>query len=541
MSDIGTKLNYLLETKTQIGNAIVSKGVELPDDATFREYADLIRDIPTGTGEDVLLQLGEIEPTGKSFIQYPDDGYDGFSRVIVAGDKNLAPQNIAEGVTIYGVTGTLEIAPTASLPEVYESYVEHAKTMYTGDYDHMAILESSNHVSVMFMTSDFAIQTYDTASSEFTAIGWVSCTYVKSEDTWKLTDWSETCSEGQNYVNNIRYSSTYWVYNGLILYPTNAYVDCVGDGTKAVAYVSVKLPAPYPAGITPYTLTLTCGSNVLTGSYTKAGQTITYALPTTGTWKGQFTDYEDAIIAEVSFDVTPFMYTKTADLSDKHILAEDSWETISALAQSGSPEMYYTLGDEKDVELTTGETVTLQIIGFTHDVLADGTGYAGITFCMKNSMASTNNMNSSSTNVGGWASCAMRTRLQPGGAIYDTLPDDVKAVIRPVQKVTSVGNAGTALETTNDYCFLLSEVEIFGSTSYSVAGEGKQYDYYSSYATTSAKRVKYLSNGSGSAYTWWGRSPYSSDSTIFCYVYSGGDASYSYANLSRGVSFGFCV
>ena len=42
------KLNYLKETKTAIKNAIVAKGVEVPEGTTFREYADKIATIPSG-------------------------------------------------------------------------------------------------------------------------------------------------------------------------------------------------------------------------------------------------------------------------------------------------------------------------------------------------------------------------------------------------------------------------------------------------------------------------------------------------------------
>ena len=541
MGTIAEKLQYLKDTKSQIKAAIVEKGVSVPNDKPFREYADLIRGIEGGAGSTEGLQLGEITPTGKTFIQYPDDGYEGFSRVIVAGDSNLSPQNIAEGVEIYGVTGTLKIGSTTNIPEAYTSYVEHAKTIYTGEYENIAILESTNHINVLFLMSDFTIKTFDSSTSEFTAIGFVICSYKKSEETWEISDYSTTTSIGMNYVNHIRYSSVYWVYNGQIIYPHSGYINAVGDGSAAVAYVTIALPSPYPVGLTPYKLTLTCGSNTLIGTYSSSGQKITYALPTTGTWKGVFTDYGNNEIATVSFDVTPYMYSKTPNLSDKHILAEDSWATISQIAKSGNAESYYTIGDEKEIELTTGETLTLRIIGFNHDVLSDGTGYSGITFETKHLMSSKLAMNSSDTNVGGWRESAMRTRLQPGGSIYNVLPQEVRDVIRPVNKVTSVGNVGSALETTSDYAFLLSEVEIFGSTSFSVAGEGKRYDYYGSYATTSARRIKNLANGTGSANYWWERSPASGSTSNFCYVGSNGNAGYGYAGASFGVSFGFCV
>jgi hypothetical protein len=50
-----------------------------------------------------------------------------------------------------------------------------------------------------------------------------------------------------------------------------------------------------------------------------------------------------------------------------------------------------------------------------------------------------------------------------------------------------------------------------------------------------------VKNKGGSAYFWWGRSPYSGTSNRFCVVNSSGSASTYDANASRGVAFGFCV
>ena len=80
---------------------------------------------------------------------------------------------------------------------------------------------------------------------------------------------------------------------------------------------------------------------------------------------------------------------------------------------------------------------------------------------------------------------------------------------------------------------MLSEVEIFGSTTYSAAGEGTQYDYYKA----GNSKVK---NRNGSAASWWERSPYASGSAYFCMVDGGGDANYDSASTARGVAFGFC-
>ena len=85
--------------------------------------------------------------------------------------------------------------------------------------------------------------------------------------------------------------------------------------------------------------------------------------------------------------------------------------------------------------------------------------------------------------------------------------------------------------------FLFSEIEIFGTTTYSASGEGAQYPYFA----TAGNRIKHLANGTGSAKWWWERSPCASNSGGFCGVNSDGDAGYGSASNSSGVCFGFCV
>ena len=118
-------------------------------------------------------------------------------------------------------------------------------------------------------------------------------------------------------------------------------------------------------------------------------------------------------------------------------------------------------------------------------------------------------------------------------AILALMPTEVQNGIREVNKMTSAGSQSATINTTADKLFLLSEIEIFGSVSYSKSGEGTQYDYYKA----GNSKVK---NYNGSAYHWWERSPRGSNSTCFCYVYSGGNAVYDSASIAIGVAFGFC-
>lgn len=141
----------------------------------------------------------------------------------------------------------------------------------------------------------------------------------------------------------------------------------------------------------------------------------------------------------------------------------------------------------------------------------------------------------SNTNSGGFTGSEMYSWLQ--NTLLPTLPSDLQAVLKSVNKKTSAGSQSSTINTNSMKLFLFSEIEIFGSTTYSKAGEGSQYSYFA----TAANRIKYLSNGSGSADWWWERSPHGSDSATFCYVVSNGSASHASANATNGVCFGFCV
>lgn len=210
-------------------------------------------------------------------------------------------------------------------------------------------------------------------------------------------------------------------------------------------------------------------------------------------------------------------------------LNDMTWEQIQTISDAGKATDYFSVGDTKDITVD-GVSYPVQIIGFNHDTKTDG-GTAGITFQLVDCLNTTYQMNSSNTNVGGWKSSAMRSCMSE---FLGQLDEDLQNVIKPVNKLVSIGNNTSTIETVSDKLFLLSEVEIFGSTSYSFVGEGSQYDWYKA-GNTKVKNVN------GSAYYWWERSPIRGNTNGFCYVSRGGAADFSAASSSCGVSFAFCV
>ena len=217
-------------------------------------------------------------------------------------------------------------------------------------------------------------------------------------------------------------------------------------------------------------------------------------------------------------------------------------ETSVVYLDNGDMHRKVSVGDQVILSLN-GTNYAFDVIGFNHDTLTDpaaygeetATGKAGITFQMHDCFATTYPMNSSSTstNSGGWKSSDMRTSTMATMKGY--LPAAWQTAIKPVNKASGTGGGSSSgTETVSDNCFLLAEIEIFGSRKYSVSGEGTQYAYYKA----GNSKVK---NEGGSASYWWERSPRSRESKYFCYVNGSGNAYYGYANVSSGVAFGFCV
>lgn len=276
------------------------------------------------------------------------------------------------------------------------------------------------------------------------------------------------------------------------------------------------------------TVTMTRGSKTLSGTVASTGYATLYPTEL-GDWTITFT-YDGSQKVKV-FTLEVIGIVTVSPFVVGNSLEETSWSDLSIMSKFGVCDKYFRVGDKKNITVN-GVSYPVQIIGFNHDTLTSG-GTAGMTFQLVNCLATKYKMDTSDTNANGWEGCLMR-KTTLNSTIYGQLNSDLKAVIKAVNKVSSVGNNSSGLETTSDKLFLLSEIEIFGSTHYSFAGEGKQYEYYAAGNST-------IKTASGYKFTWWERSPRSGNTTNFCRVDTNGNADHNPASTTGAVSFGFCV
>lgn len=132
----------------------------------------------------------------------------------------------------------------------------------------------------------------------------------------------------------------------------------------------------------------------------------------------------------------------------------------------------------------------VQLVGINHDELADGSGYAGLTF-MFTEIVSTKPMSDKAYADGGWEASDMRAYLNSN--FIDKLPADLAELIVPVTKYTN-NTGGTedpaAVTPTEERVWLFSYCELAGERARLtfnegyrfladiLNAEGSQYDYF---------------------------------------------------------------
>ena len=268
------------------------------------------------------------------------------------------------------------------------------------------------------------------------------------------------------------------------------------------------------------TVTATKGSKTVSGTADASGN-CTLIVDEVGTWTVTATTASTTKTADV------VVGTANVDLvMIDPVFGNNSWRTIIAACQNKQVPDTWNVGDSCMMAFGK-KNYQIDIIGKNHDDYADGSGKAPLTFQMHTCYATEYKMNNSGSNTGGWADCLLRTT---GGfkIIKSKMPAEVVAALKAVTKKTTAGGASSAIDTTEDTLFLLSEIEVQGTRTFSYPGEGTQYAYYKTAANRKKNRAWYL------------RSPRLNSTTCFDRTGWSGEADWSVASEVDGIAAAWC-
>lgn len=226
-------------------------------------------------------------------------------------------------------------------------------------------------------------------------------------------------------------------------------------------------------------------------------------------------------------------YEIAFDSKENHVSSSgeilDSWAVISACTYLH----YYSLGNWKRFTTTSGITVTMEIIAFNVDYCPDTGTNAPITWLAKGIYWAGQHSSTTTQPAYGWVSSLIRSRLQSGGNIYNSIPAEVMNVIKTVRKYDMYYPGGSSyVDTKKDKLWIPNYREMYGGSSWEHVGPD-----YTSYFNSFSKRIKYDVNGY--ANYWWLRTV--SSASGFWYVNNTGYGNGATPNNNYGVVIGFCT
>lgn len=148
------------------------------------------------------------------------------------------------------------------------------------------------------------------------------------------------------------------------------------------------------------------------------------------------------VVCGVNFDfedgVSVGVESAEAATVQRSSLSAYSWSEIAAIsdeiAAGDSARIteftnYMNNGQTKSVSVS-GTTRYVRLIGVNMYMKANGAGYAGLAWQFTAPLAGTYQMHTSATsNSITWANCALRTKLQSGGTVYNTMPSDMRSAM----------------------------------------------------------------------------------------------------------------
>ena len=337
---------------------------------------------------------------------------------------------------------------------------------------------------------------------------------------------------------------------------TNGSLDINNNGVFDVTnYKNADVSIPASA-VTSGSLSIDNNGVFDVTNYKNADVSVSASAVTSGTLlitaDGNYdvTTYKNVTVMTVPFTAST---SPASGISYTSGLPSD-WNIIKAIAKAISNAssrislnttgaIYVSNGKSLHYKITPGDTITVNgyqyaIMGFNNYQLTNKANYggnntyAGLTFGMVNCCWKypINRINGSLTNSGGWGTCSMRT------STMETLKTGMPSTMAQI-RTPYYDYGGSSMLYSDDYMFLPAEKEVFGSRTYSPAGEANALTQYAYYKNGGSK----IKSFNGSATWWWLRSVDSSNDYSFCCVYSGSDAGHYAASNNGGAAPCFCV
>ena len=223
---------------------------------------------------------------------------------------------------------------------------------------------------------------------------------------------------------------------------------------------------------------------------------------------------------------------------------EESWANIRKIVLAGKAADYWSVGDTKSITSKSGKTYKIRLADLQDGryEYSDGSGSSKAVFefveCYNLNNTIGYRMNSTATNVGGWAASEMRSQTMP--TLLADLPDDMVAAMSQVKVLSGIGDKNkTDTSSSNNTLFIPATIELFDNKEDSIGlAESPlgQFDYYKANNIGSA-RIKYVVGETtmipSKAKLYWNRSPYAYGSNAFCGVEQFGDWDLSEAHYSN--------
>lgn len=216
----------------------------------------------------------------------------------------------------------------------------------------------------------------------------------------------------------------------------------------------------------------------------------------------------------------------------------DSWDTIIANIDNGTYSTKYSVGNYKPLDLGSEGIVNMQIVAMDADELADGSGYAPLTFVAMELLANTSKMKTGQTSANvDWETSNIRTVYLPN-IILPKFPSNVSSRLQNVIKYTYIHNGSSFIPNnqTIDKIWIPSSREINLVISQGTR-ETTGVKYSSIFENQNDRIRKLPSDDIGNA--WWTRTAYSA--AYYVGIQNNGIYKYYGSTAYAYICLGFCL